>query len=257
MVNPKIKAKEKEKKKMAKNWTLKEAVAVIAAGTDKEAICELAKRFPLTSMAIAKMGTNVGIEALFGGMPEHMTMLKMERSLKDGVSEAVEDEDEEDAADTEEAAAVSEAEEDFNAMTTKQLYELCIKRGLKVSKYGKPKSYYVEQLTAAAGNADEEEEEPEKGEDPGYEDMSAVELFKLCKKRGLKVEPKKSAKAYIALLKKADEEADAAEEDEDDWGDEEEEEKPAKKSAKAAAKKEEKKAAKKPVDEDEDDDWDI
>lgn len=236
---------------MAKNWTLKEAVAVIAAGTDKEAICELAKRFPLTSMAIAKMGTNAGIEALFGGMPEHMTMLKMERSLKDGVSEAAEDEDEE------EEATGSGAAEDFNAMTTKQLYELCIKKGLKVNKYGKPKSYYIEQLTAAAGGADEEEEEAEKEEDPGYEDMSAVELFKLCKKRGLKVEPKKPAKAYIALLKKADEEADAVEEDEDDWGDEEEEEKPAKQPAKAAAKKEEKKPAKKPVDEDEDDDWDI
>ena len=239
---------------MAKNWTLKEAVSVITAGTDKEAICELAKRFPLTSVAIAKMGTNAGVETLFGGMPEHMTRLKMERSLKDGADEAAE-EGEEDTVEGETTG--TEAGEDLDAMTTKQLYELCTKKGLNVNKYGKPKSYYIEQLAAVSGGVDEEEEEAEKEEEPGYEDMSAVDLFKLCKKRGLKVEPKKPAKTYIALLKKADEESDAAEEDEDDWGDEEEEEKPAKKPAKAAAKKEEKKSVKKPVDEDDDDDWDI
>ena len=247
---------------MAKNWTLKEAVAIINKGTDKEAIQELAKRFPLTSMAIAKMGSNAGVTMLFNNMPEHMTMLKMERSFKDGVSEETDDEDVEEV--TEEAVEEStEDGSDLESMTTKQLYELCIKKGLKVSKYGKPKSYYIEQLSGASETEEVEGEEEEETEDPGYEDMSAVELFKLCKKRGLKAEPKKPAKTYIAMLKKADEDAaQATEEDDDDWDDEEEEveEKPAKKAAAKTSKptkKEEKKPAKKEAADDDDDDWDI
>lgn len=238
---------------MAKNWTLKEAVAIINEGTNQEAIQELAKRFPLTSMAIAKMGSNAGVTMLFDNMPEHMTMLKMERSFKDGVSEAADDEDIEES---------TEDVSDLEAMTTKQLYELCIKKGLKVNKYGKPKSYYIEQLSGAS-ETEEAEDEEEEVEDPGYEDMSAVELFKLCKKRGLKAEPKKPAKTYITMLKKADEEAaQATEEDDDDWGDDEEEaeEKPVKKAAAKTSKpvkKEEKKPAKKEAADDDDDDWDI
>ena len=250
---------------MAKNWTLKEAVAIINKGTNQEAIQELAKRFPLTSMAIAKMGSNAGVTMLFNNMPEHMTMLKMERSFKDGVSEEADDEDVEEVTEeaVEEAAGEStEDGADLNSMTTKQLYELCIKKGLKVNKYGKPKSYYIEQLSGAS-ETEEAEDEEEETEDPGYEDMSAVELFKLCKKRGLKAEPKKPAKTYIAILKKADEEAaQATEEDDDDWGDDEEEaeEKPVKKAAAKTSKpvkKEEKKPAKKEAADDDDDDWDI
>lgn len=249
---------------MAKNWTLKEAREVIAKGTDLAAIQEIGKKFPLTTVAIAKMGTNEGVETLFGGMPEHMTMLKMERSLKEGVSETEEDDEEEGVMNppADEADEVEEDTSDLSSKTTKQLYEMCIKKGLKVSKYGKSKAYYIEQLTGAT--EEPEEEEAEKEADPGYEDMTAVELFKLCKKRGIKAEPKKPAKAYIALLKKADEEIAAAnEEADDDWDDEEEEEKPAKKPEKKAAKKPEKKAAKKaePEDDDEEDededDWDI
>ena len=98
-----------------------------------------------------------------------------------------------------------------------------------------------------------------KSADP-YAGKDAIELFKECKKRGIKAAAKKTAKFYANLLKKADEEAaaEAEEEDVDDW-DEEEEEAPAPKK-KAPAKK----AAKKPEPEededdedDDDDDWDI
>lgn len=50
-----------------------------------------------------------------------------------------------------------------------------------------------------------------------YSEMSAQELYKLCKEREIKVAPKKPAKYYINQL----EEYDAAQ---DDWGDEEEDE---------------------------------
>lgn len=48
-----------------------------------------------------------------------------------------------------------------------------------------------------------------------YSEMSAKELYDLCKERGIKVQPKKPAKFYINQL----EEYDAAQED---WGDDEE-----------------------------------
>lgn len=46
--------------------------------------------------------------------------------------------------------------------------------------------------------------------------MSARELYKLCKERGLDVAPKKSEKYYIKQLEEYDEA-------QDDWGDDEEE----------------------------------
>lgn len=106
---------------------------------------------------------------------------------------------------------------------------------------------------AAKKKKTEEDADDEAGE-VDYSSMTAPELFKECKKRGIKAELKKPAKYYIGLLKKADEEA--AEDSDDDWG-EEEEEKPAKKPAKAADKKPAKKENKKAADEDEDEDWDI
>ena len=81
--------------------------------------------------------------------------------------------------------------------------------------------------------------------------MTAVELFKLCKKRGISAQPKKKAAEYIELLKAADEPAED-EDEEEDW--EEEEEKPAKKSAGKKAAKEPKAKAKKAAA---DDEWDI
>lgn len=96
----------------------------------------------------------------------------------------------------------------------------------------------------------------EESEEQDYSEMSARELFDLCKKRGIEAKPKQSEAAYIKLLKKADEAAD----DEEDW-DDDEEEKPVKKSVKKEKedKKPDKKAAKKeePEDDEDDEDWDI
>lgn len=240
---------------MAKNWTLKEAVVKITEGTDTAAIQDLAGRYPLTSIAIAKMGTNAGIATLFDVMPEHMTMLKMERALKSGVAEAADDIDKDDEPVKE--AAVDESTEDLAAMTTKQLYELCVKRGLKVNKYGKSKTYYIEQLTNAADASDDaDEDDADDGETTDYSGMSVIELYKLCKKRGLKVEPKKKPAVYIEALKADDAAANDEADEDDDWGDDEEEEKPAKNEKKQPAKKSSKPAAK-VKDDDEEDDWDI
>ena len=55
----------------------------------------------------------------------------------------------------------------------------------------------------------------EKSDAPDYSEMSAVDLYKLCKKKGLNVEKKMKSKYYITKLNEA-EKAD------DDWGDEDE-----------------------------------
>lgn len=69
---------------------------------------------------------------------------------------------------------------------------------------------------------DEYDEDEEDDEEQDYSEMSAVELFKLCKERGIDALKRKSEKYYIKLL----EEDDAAHEDwdedeeDDEWEDE-------------------------------------
>ena len=249
---------------MAKNWTLKEAVKIITAGENKEAIQAIGKRFPLTAVASAKIGQNEGIEALMSVMPDHVTMLKLERAFKEGVEES--DADDEDVEDTEETGDVGE--QDLSEMTSKQLYALCVKKGIKAKKYGVNKQYYLDLLNG--GGEEEDADEDTDGEDEGddeeeavdYESMKAPELYSLCKKRGIKIQPKQKASVYIKALKAADAEAEEDTNAEDDNWDDEEEEAPTKKTGnKKADKGSEKKAApakksaKKEADDEED--WDI
>ena len=54
-----------------------------------------------------------------------------------------------------------------------------------------------------------------------YSEMSAQELYKLCKERDIKVAPKKPAKYYINQLEEYDDaQEDWGDDDEDDWEDE-------------------------------------
>lgn len=70
----------------------------------------------------------------------------------------------------------------------------------------------------------DDDEEDEDEDETDYEDMSVKELFRLCKKRKIDVEPKKSQRYYIKKLEDADQAEDDWEddEDEDDWEDEDE-----------------------------------
>lgn len=194
---------------MATNWTLSQALAKITEGTDKAAIQDIGRRFPLTAVSLAEIGKNAGAAKIIGALPSHITARKIESVLKDGV-EQDSDVDVEDAEDEEET----------------------------------PKKEVKKPAKKAAKEKTEEDAEDEEEDDP-------VALYKKCKKAGLKVAPKKSAKYYKDQLAKAE----AAEEDanDDDWDDEEEDEKPApkKKPAKKSAKKDE------PEDDEDDDEWDI
>lgn len=147
----------------------------------------------------------------------------------------------------------TEDDDDLEGKTTKELYQMCVDAGIKVPKYGKNKAFYIAALQGGTVEDAEDEADDETGDDP-YAGKTAIELYQMCKKRGIKAAPKKKADVYIELLKKAD--AAEAEADDDDWNDDDEvEEEAPKKQTKQKAKVKAKKPAE--PEEDNDDDWDI
>lgn len=247
-----------------KNWTVKEAVETIRAGKDVDGIKEIAKYFPMFFRAVCMND----IDALTAGMgSDKFTVRRVEQGYAALATEDVDDAEENTSGATE--ATEDAGDEDLSAMSTKELMKLCDKRGIKVPHYGKNKQFYLDALQNAGGEeAEAEDDATEEASDDPYEGKSAMELYKLAKKRGLKVEPKKKAAVYAEALRKADTEAEQTEDsaEDEDWGDEEDAEEEAPKKAtgkgakKASAKSTKKAPAKKaePAEEEDDgDDWDI
>lgn len=194
---------------MATNWNMKEATKAILSG-DKEAMVDIGRRFPLAAIAIAQMGNNPGALTIINALPDHISVRKIESVLKDGVQESSDDDVEE---------VMPKPEEP------------------KTSGRGKKKVEKEEPVKAKGKKAS-----AKKNDEDDLESMSEVELFRLCKKKGIKAAPKQDKEYYIDLLTPAD----SDEEEDKDW--EDEEEKPVKKNAKKSKKNE---------DTDEDEDWDI
>lgn len=240
---------------VVKNYTLKEAVEIIAKGEDLEAIADLGKRFPILSIKIAILTAKAEKEIIdfMQYMPEYLTIKKVNNAVKTVNEPKAEVEDATEAenkpVEEETAKEVEEPEEKENKPVEPK------KRGRKPKT--KVKAVPVEEPKAEVEDeADEESTEAEETAN-NYEGKKAVDLFKLCKSRGLKVTTKKSAKYYIDVLKKDDEakakaEAKKAEaendDDEDDWDIEDEPKEVIRKLKKSA-----------PIEEDEDDEesWDI
>lgn len=233
-----------------KNYTLKEAVEIIAKDEDLEAIADLGKRFPILSIKIARLTAKAEKEIIdfIQYMPEYLTIKKVNNAVKTVNDSKAEAEDATEAenkpVEEETAKEVEEPEEKENKPVEPK------KRGRKPK--AKAKAVPVEEPKAEV--EDDEDEEPTEAEETAnnYEGKKAVDLFKLCKSRGLKVTTKKSAKYYVDVLEKDDKakaEAEKAEEtdDEDEW-DIEDEPKEAKKSKKSAFIEE---------DEDDEESWNI
>lgn len=261
---------------MAKNWTMAEAANVIATnGINNEDLMDFGRRFPVTTNLItaALAGDKEAIKIVFGAIPAYVTMGKMEKNFKEATDSDVEDADVEDTdaedSDDEETEATETGEKDFSAMNNKQLKAELRKAGFKSADIkGKNKAAMLAMLNGAAPVAeadDEEEDTEEEAEETAvdYSKMSARELYKICKSKGIDVEQKKPAKYYIDAINAAEGE------DEEDGADEWEEEetapmpKPAKGKAAKAEKAAEKPAAKatakpkaKPA-KSEDEEWDI
>lgn len=250
---------------MAKNYTFSEAVELIAKG-DMEAIQDIGRRFPILAAKVATVSALAGesFVDLASYMPDYLTANKVNRGMRDALAEIEEsdDNDEEENDDVEETKTtkskaktkVEEAEEvDYNKMTAKELWDILGEAGKRNTAKSKKKADLVAAVEAMNSVDEVEEDDVDEEEtDNPYEGKTAMDLFKECKKRGIKAAAKKPAKFYVDLLLKADAEDEGAEGEEegDDWDVEEEtpKQKPAAKS-KAKAKKE--------VEEDEDDDWDI
>lgn len=249
-----------------KNWTVKEAVETIRAGKDVDGIKEIAKYFPMFFRAVCMND----IDALTAGMgSDKFTVRRVEQGYAALATEDADVDDTEENTSGATEATEGAGDEDLSAMSTKELMKLCDKRGIKVPHYGKNKQFYLDALQNAGGeDAEAEDDATEEASDDPYEGKSAMELYKLAKKRGLKVEPKKKAAVYAEALRKADAEAEQTEDnaEDEDWGDEEDAEEEAPKKAtgkgakKASAKSTKKAPAKKaePAEEEDDgDDWDI
>lgn len=249
---------------MAKNYTIKEATEIIKAGTDFEAITDIGRRYPVLAHKLAVLTAKAGDEVvdLMSYMPEYLSANKVNSAIKKSIEGGASDDDaEDDAAEVEDAGS---AEWNEN-MSAKQLWEILGKAGKRKLAKSTKKADLVEACKQAFGAAAEDEVEDDAEdatEEAGaYDGKSAMELFKECKKCGIKAPAKKPAKFYADLLTKNDAESGDAGDEGDDWdednAEDKEETKPAKKSAeKKAPAKSGKKAAKKEEDSDEDD-WDI
>lgn len=255
---------------MAKNYTFNEAVAIIAAGKDMEAITDIGRRYPVLAHKIAVVAAKAGEEFvdLMGYMPDYLTANKVNTAIKAGITESGSDED--DTEDEATEAATEDADDvtdDYDSMNATEIWKLMCERGLDKTVKSKKKGDRIAALreydkNGGNTNSDSEDDEDVESEN-AYEGKSAMELFKECKARKIKAAPKKPAKYYVDLLVKDDAakaEATEAESDDEDWGDEEAEapKKEEKKATKPAAKGGKAKAAKKAEAESEDDDdWDI
>lgn len=240
---------------MAKNYSITEMVDVLVEGKDLEAIAEMGKRFPVLAYKITKVTSKAAEE--FADLAKYLDFVSANRVTKLIKGDSV-DEDE----------TVVESEVDAEADETEAEEEPEKKELTKAEKAKARREARKAKKAKEAAEAAEADESEDTDDEDGYSDMTAIELFKECKKRKIKAAvPKKPQAFYIDLLKKDDAKkakAVAAEsEDEDDWDAEEEQEekKPAAKKTrrpKATAKK-----AKAPApeveaeDDDEDDDWDI
>lgn len=222
---------------MAKNWTAYEAAKEIIDGKNKENICEIGSRYPMLTREVAVAGDKILV--ILKALPK-VTARVLETGLKDGVE--AETEAEEETKETENDAE-AEDELDYTDMTGANLYKLCCARGISSKCKSRKKDALIELLEKFdRGELDEEEPkketkkdskgkakkaepvdedddwdtEDEEEKDP-YEGKTAMELFKMCKERGIKTKPKQKADAYVKLLKKADAESEAEDDEDDDW----------------------------------------
>lgn len=204
---------------MARTYTIGEAAKILAEGTDVEAITDIHKRFPMTAQKVleAFAGGKDAVAEMMGYIPDFITTRKVEKQIVSGGS--AEDDAEDVAGDVAEPDAAEDKPEPkrrgrkpaakADDDETEDEKPAPKKRGRKAKPAPEPES-------------DATEDEDSEDEDDGkYSGMNAMQLFKECKKRGIKAAPKKPAKFYIELLEaddaKADDVDDDSDDDDDDW----------------------------------------
>lgn len=177
---------------MAQSYTLGEAAKILAEGKDFEAVGDLHRRFPIFTHKLmnAMSGDKDAVVEFMSYIPDYVNPRKVEKVIT--------------------ADPVEQPEEDAETESEPQP--------------DKEKPAPKKRRTRKADEEAESESEAETDEeqnDGKYAGKNAMELFKECKKRGVKAAPKKPVKYYIELLEKDDAavEADTADsnDDDDDW----------------------------------------
>ena len=176
---------------MARNYTVGEGARILAEGVDTDAIVDLSRRFPLFThkFMTAISGDKDAVVDLLCCIPEYVSTRKVEKVIANGPAEADEVEGE-----TEEETAEEEPKPK--------------RRGRKAAAKKEPEP------DAADDDGDDE------AQDGKYVGKNAMELFKECKKRGIKAQPKKPVKYYVELLEEDDavvESESNDSDDDDDW----------------------------------------
>lgn len=180
---------------MARSYTIGEAAKILAEGKDFEAVGDLGRRFPIFTNKFmqALTGNKDAIVEFVGYIPDYVNPRKMEKLI---VSDAGESSDEEEVVEEEQ--------------TSKE----------KVEEEPKPKKRRASKAKAEPEPVAEESDDEEQA-DGKYAGKNAMELFKECKKRGIKAQPKKPVKYYIELLEEDDDvvasESKDDADDDDDW----------------------------------------
>lgn len=245
---------------MAKNWTAYEA-AVELYGTNKENIAEIGSRYPLFTRSVCMAGNEYLLDILKAvpkvtarvvetGLKEMEESEEPAEETTEVAEEKKEKKTSKKASDKKEAD--EDAAEDYESMTATALYKLCCSRGISSHCKSRSKAALIEVLEAhdrgelestkdsgkkekakpekksapkkeaePEEDADDWEDEEEEEEKDPYAGKTAMELYKECKKRGIKAKPKMKAADYAKLLKEDDEaeepEEDGIEDDDDDW----------------------------------------
>ena len=182
---------------MARSYTIGEAAKILAEGKDFEAINDLGRRFPIFANKFMQVltGNKDAIIEFASYIPDYVNPRKMEKLIVSDADESSEEETVEDEKHVDEKATDEDPAKSKKRRTRKAKVE--------------PKA-----------DVDEESCDEEQA-DGKYAGKNAMELFKECKKRGIKAQPKKPVKYYVELLEDDDNviasESKSNADDDDDW----------------------------------------
>lgn len=188
---------------MAKNWRPGDALDVIRAGEDKEAIVDICRRFPMFAINAT---SEAGLIELIKAIPSHISARQINKGLIEGV-EPYEYEDEappEEKEEKEEKASKDKSKKDKKDKKEKQEKPA----GKKSKKASKKEDVEEDEW-------DDEDETTEDG--PDFSKMSQSELKEAAKELGCKIKKGMTKADVVAMLEKAAGKPEDDEDDEDDW----------------------------------------
>jgi len=188
---------------MAKNWRPGDAVEVIRAGEDKEAIADICRRFPLFAINAA---SEAGLIEIIKAIPSHISARQVNKGLVEGVEPYEYDDDVEQENEKQDKPGKKDKKEKEDKKTEKPG---------KKDKKGKPGKSKKEEVEDDE-NWDDDDEANEQG--PDFSKMSQAELKEAAKELGCKIKKGMTKTDVVKMLEKAaGKDVDGEDDDDDDW----------------------------------------